>query len=102
MSQSFICSAVFLGSSGSSGPGFRDVLTEQNLHPRVQVSPINMIVAVAVPGPPPQHSPTFGQRASSHTVAKFDFLNPVLTLLYDAPRGILAEYKLVYHLQYKT
>ena len=40
--------AVFSGSSGSSGGGAFEVLTEQNLQPRVQVSPINMIVAVAV------------------------------------------------------
>ena len=88
MSHSLICNAVFLGSSGSSGPGFLAVLTEQNLQPRVQVSPISMIVAVAVPSPPPQHSPTFGQRASSHTVASLDFRKPVLTRLNDSPRGI--------------
>jgi hypothetical protein len=40
------------------------------LQPRVQVSPIIMIVAVAVPSLPPQHSPMFGHFASSHTVAK--------------------------------
>jgi hypothetical protein len=40
--------AVFSGSLGSSGGGAFDVLTEQNLQPRVQVSPISMIVAVAV------------------------------------------------------
>ena len=88
MSHSLICNAVFLGSSGSSGPGFLAVLTEQNLQPRVQVSPISMIVAVAVPSPPPQHSPTFGQRASSHTVASLDLRKPVLTRLNDSPRGI--------------
>ena len=44
--------------------GFFDDLTAQNLHPRVQVSPINMKVAV----PPFQHSPIFGQLASSQTV----------------------------------
>ena len=92
MSHSLICSAVFLGSSGSSGPGFRAVLTEQNLHPRVQVSPMSMIVAVAVPSPPPQHSPTFGQRASSQTVASLDFRRPVLTRLKDSPRGISTKY----------
>ena len=88
MSHSLICNAVFLGSSGSSGPGFRAVLTEQNLHPRVQVSPMSMIVAVAVPSPPPQHSPTFGQRASSQTVASLDLRRPCLTLLYEAPVGM--------------
>ena len=32
----------------------------ENLQPLVQVSPINMIVAVAVPFSPPQHSPILG------------------------------------------
>lgn len=54
--------------------GVRLVLTAQKLQPRVHVSPIIMMVAVAVPSlPPPQHSPMFGQRASSHTVASFSF-----------------------------
>lgn len=35
-------------SSGSSGGGVREVLTAQKRHPRVQVSPINMMVAVAL------------------------------------------------------
>ena len=49
--------AVFSGSSGSSGGGAREVLTAQKRHPRVHVSPMSMIVAVAVcPSPPPQHS----------------------------------------------
>jgi len=48
--------AVFSGSMGSGGEGFLLVLTAQNLHPRVQVSPRSMIVAVAIPSPPPfQH-----------------------------------------------
>lgn len=90
--------AVLKGSFGSRGGGWRAVLTEQNLHPRVHVSPISyvqhrtweecqqliacrviesvsqvvlcvtMMVAVAVAySPPPQHSPMFGHRASSHT-----------------------------------
>ena len=46
------------------------VLTAQNRQARVQVSPMIMMVAVAVPSLPPQHSPMFGQRASSHTVAR--------------------------------
>mmetsp|Transcript_44583 Transcript_44583/g.107586 ORF Transcript_44583/g.107586 Transcript_44583/m.107586 type:complete len:202 (+) Transcript_44583:737-1342(+) len=50
------------------GGGAFDVLMLQNLHPRVHVSPISMMVAVAVPLSPPQHSPTFGHLASSHTV----------------------------------
>ena len=62
---------------GSSGGGALEVFTEQNLErgalgrhqpqvaeenlqPLVQVSPINMIVAVAVPFSPPQHSPILG------------------------------------------
>lgn len=40
----------------------------QNLQPRVHVSPISMIVAVAVPVSPPQHSPMLGHLASSQTV----------------------------------
>jgi len=36
-----MASAVFSGSCGSSGGGALDVLTEQNLQPRVHVSPIN-------------------------------------------------------------
>lgn len=60
----------------------RDVLTAQKEHPRVQVSPMIMIVAVAVPSPsecsecsgslesPPQHSPMLGHLASSQTVAR--------------------------------
>jgi hypothetical protein len=57
-----------------NGAGVRLVFTAQKLQPRVQVSPIIMMVAVAVPSlPPPQHSPMFGQRASSHTVANFSF-----------------------------
>jgi len=48
--------AVFSGSIGSGGAGFLLVLTAQNLHPRVQVSPRSMMVAVAIPSPPPfQH-----------------------------------------------
>ena len=41
--------------------------TSQNRQPRVQISPISMTVAV----PEPQHSPMFGQLASSQTVARF-------------------------------
>jgi hypothetical protein len=64
-----ILMAVLMGSILSNGGGAFDVLTEQNLHPLVHWSPINMIVAVAVPSPPPQQSPIFGHRASSQTVA---------------------------------
>ena len=45
--------AVFSGSLGSRGGGALAVLTEQNRHPLVHVSPINIIVAVAVPDSPP-------------------------------------------------
>ena len=56
--------ATFAGSSASSGGGADDVLTAQKRQPRVHVSPISMMVAVAVcPSPPPQHSPMLGQRA---------------------------------------
>jgi len=44
-------------------------LTLQNRQPRVHVSPSTMMVAVAAPLLLDQHSPMFGQRASSHTVA---------------------------------
>jgi len=37
-----MASAVFSGSWGSKGGGARDVLTEQNLQPRVHVSPISL------------------------------------------------------------
>lgn len=48
-----------------------------------------MIVAVCVPcSPPPQHSPIFGQRASSQTVDNFNSLNCDLILLKFAPIGI--------------
>eukprot|EP00978_Attheya_sp_CCMP212_P027058 scaffold90177_cov55-Attheya_sp.AAC.2 len=64
--------ATFSGSSGSRGGGAREVLTAQNEHPRVQVSPMIMMVAVA-PLPdsesPLQHSPMLGHFASSQTVA---------------------------------
>ena len=60
--------AVCSGSSGSGGAGVAAVLTAQKRQPRVQVSPSSMMVAV--PDPPFQHSPTFGQRASSHTVCR--------------------------------
>mmetsp|Transcript_38966 Transcript_38966/g.65509 ORF Transcript_38966/g.65509 Transcript_38966/m.65509 type:complete len:214 (-) Transcript_38966:476-1117(-) len=46
--QLFIASAVFTGSKGSRGGGALLVFTAQNLHPRVQVSPITMMVAVAM------------------------------------------------------
>jgi hypothetical protein len=47
-----------------------------------------MIVAVAAPFPPPQHSPMLGHLASSHTVCNPKPLRSFLMALYDAPVGI--------------
>jgi len=58
-----------MGSSGSGGPGRAAVFTAQNRHPRVQVSPSSMMVAVACS--PFQHSPILGHWASSQTVDSF-------------------------------
>ena len=58
--------ATFSGSSRSSQPRGLPVFTAQNRHPRVQTSPMSMMVAV----PSAQHSPKLGQRASSQTVYK--------------------------------
>ena len=58
-------SATRSGSPGSSGPG-RRVSTRQKPHARVHRSPLIMKVAV----PSFQHSKTFGQPASSHTVTR--------------------------------
>eukprot|EP00562_Extubocellulus_spinifer_P006369 CAMPEP_0178528354 /NCGR_PEP_ID=MMETSP0696-20121128/31762_1 /TAXON_ID=265572 /ORGANISM="Extubocellulus spinifer, Strain CCMP396" /LENGTH=114 /DNA_ID=CAMNT_0020160011 /DNA_START=276 /DNA_END=621 /DNA_ORIENTATION=- len=53
--------ATFSGSAGSSGGGALLVFTAQNEQPLVHVSPIIIMVAVAVlSGPPPQHSPILG------------------------------------------
>lgn len=58
--QLTMASAVFCGSIGSGGAGFLLVLTAQNRHPLVQVSPRSMMVAVAIPSPPPfQHCQKF-------------------------------------------
>ncbi len=57
-------SATRRGSSGSGGRPGRPVLTAQKPHARVHTSPRIMNVAV----PRLQHSPRFGQCASSHTV----------------------------------
>mmetsp|Transcript_17591 Transcript_17591/g.30580 ORF Transcript_17591/g.30580 Transcript_17591/m.30580 type:complete len:208 (-) Transcript_17591:471-1094(-) len=62
-----IAFATLYGSFGSNGGGCFAVLILQNLHPRVHVSPMSIIVAV----PPPQHSPILGHLASSHTVWSF-------------------------------
>ena len=57
--------ATRTGSKTSSASG-RPVATLQKVQPRVQISP--MIIMVAWPCD--QHSPTFGQPASSHTVTR--------------------------------
>src|SRR3989344_5058428 len=75
--------ATLKGSRGSSAAGFLAVFTLQNLQPRVQVSPITMIVAV----PPPQHSPKFGQCASSQTVASLRSRIISLIWRYFSPLG---------------
>jgi len=59
----WIANATLRGSPPSTVPG-RPVFTAQNPHERVHVSPRIMNVAV----PRLQHSPMFGQRASSQTV----------------------------------
>jgi hypothetical protein len=47
-----------------------------------------MIVAVAAPLPPPQHSPILGHFASSQTVCNPKPRKSFLIALYDAPVGI--------------
>ena len=109
--QRDIASAVCSGSWGSNGGGVLEVFTEQNLHPRVQVSPMSfsflldspqlevriesltIIVAVAVflpsaVSPPPQQSPMFGHLASSQTVCRFKPRRSFLILLNEGPEGI--------------
>src|SRR6266498_5031456 len=61
--HAFIAPATLLGSYGSSKAGL-PVLTAQNLHLLLHISPIIMIVAVPVP----QHSEVLGHLASSQTV----------------------------------
>ena len=58
-------SATFCGSCGLTAPG-RPVAMLQNEQARVQIDPRIIIVACFFA----QHSPTFGQAASSQTVAK--------------------------------
>jgi len=60
-----VASATCSGSSASSAPGM-PVLTLQKAQARVQVSPMIMKVACFLS----QHSPMFGQPASSHTVTR--------------------------------
>ena len=60
-----VASATCSGSPASSAPG-RPVLTLQKAQARVQVSPMIMKVACFLS----QHSPMFGQPASSHTVTQ--------------------------------
>ena len=59
-----MASATRAGSVGSGGRPGSPVLTAQKPHARVHTSPRIMKVAV----PRFQHSPMFGQRASSQTV----------------------------------
>jgi hypothetical protein len=67
-----IASATRAGSARSSSFGL-PCATAQYAHARVQTSPRIMKVAV----PWCQHSPMFGQRASSHTVWSFSsFITP--------------------------
>lgn len=67
----------------------REVFTLQNRHPRVHVSPINIIVAVAAAlEPPPQHSEIFGHLASSQTVCRFNPRRSFLIFLYDDESGM--------------
>ena len=58
--------ATRIGSSASGAASGRPVFTAQKPQARVQVSPRIMKVAV----PASQHSPMFGQRASSQTVCR--------------------------------
>lgn len=86
-----IASATLWGSAGSRGGGVLLVFTAQNEHPRVQVSPINIIVAVAVPSLPPQHSPIFGHLASSQTVARlsdFTVFDSLSKFSFRSPVGV--------------
>lgn len=78
-----------LGTNKTQPQPHLDVLTAQNLQPRVHVSPISMMVAVAVwPSPPPQHSPMFGQRASSQTVCSLSSRSLPFISVYFSPPGI--------------
>jgi hypothetical protein len=89
MPQAATARAVLSGSSGSSGGGAREVLTAQKRQPRVQVSPMSMMVAVAAwPSPPPQHSPMLGQRASSQTVDSLSSRSLDLMAVYLSPPGM--------------
>jgi hypothetical protein len=60
-----------------------------HLQPRVHVSPMSMMVAVAVwPSLPPQHSPMLGHLASSHTVASLSSRSLDLICRYFSPPGM--------------
>jgi hypothetical protein len=66
-----------------------EVLTEQNRQPRVHVSPMSIMVAVAFDlSEPPQQSPMLGHLASSQTVCSFSPRRSSLILVNDAPVGI--------------
>ena len=70
------------GSSASSGPG-RPVLTLQKAQARVQVSPMIMKVACFFD----QHSPIFGQPASSQTVTSLLLAHDGAGLSIDGDPG---------------
>src|SRR5678815_2773259 len=78
-----IARATCSGSRGSTAPRGLPVVTAQKRHPRVQVSPRTMTVAV----PAPQHSPTFGHRASSHTVCRSRRRSVSFSPAYRSPDG---------------
>eukprot|EP00967_Tisochrysis_lutea_P090519 scaffold129579_cov39-Tisochrysis_lutea.AAC.2 len=81
-------SAVARASPGLIGGGLRAVFTLQNRQPRVHVSPMTMMVAVAVSFLPPQHSPMLGHLASSQTVANLPARRPRFSLWNSSPPGI--------------
>ena len=78
-----LASEVFLYSvTGNNGVMRSIKYMLQNLQPRVHVSPMSMMVAVAVPLSPPQHSPRLGHLASSHTVLRPSPCSDCLTRWY--------------------
>src|SRR5579863_4486928 len=75
--------ATCSGSRPSTAPRGFPVVTAQKRQPRVHVSPRSITVAV----PSVQHSPTFVQRASSHTVWRSSLRNVSLSRAYVSPPG---------------
>jgi hypothetical protein len=78
-----IDSASRYGSFSSTGSGL-PVLTAQNLHDRVQISPNIMKVAV----PAPQHSPMLGQFPLEQMVWSWFLSTCSFTCMYLSPPGI--------------